>query len=72
MISKHTPTERLAGFVDFFLQTGMKNLDTFLQDTKHTLQVIEKLNEQVHDGSLLRTCIRIRLKPWALKLARSF
>jgi hypothetical protein len=47
-----TPTERLAGFVDFFLQAGMKNLDTFLQDTKHTLQIIENLNDQVRNGEV--------------------
>jgi hypothetical protein len=42
----------LAGFVDFFLQAGMKNLDTFLQDTKHTLQIIENLNDQISGVTL--------------------
>ena len=32
------PLERLGGFVDYFLQPGMKQLPSFLQDTKHTLQ----------------------------------
>ena len=29
------PLERLGGFVDHFLQPGMKQLPSFLQDTKH-------------------------------------
>ena len=47
-----TPTERLAGFVDHFLQPGMQNLDTFLKDTKHTLQIIENINDEVNEGKL--------------------
>ena len=30
----------------------MQNLETFLKDTKHTLQVIEDINDKVKDGSL--------------------
>ena len=44
------PTERLAGFIDHFLQPGMKNLGTFLQDTKHTLKIIEEINDQIDQG----------------------
>ena len=44
------PTERLAGFVDHFLQPGMKQLPTFLQDTKHTLQILEEFNEKIVSG----------------------
>ena len=46
------PTERLSGFVDYHLQSGMKNLDTFLQDTKHTLQIIQEVNDKVDAGEL--------------------
>ena len=46
------PTEHLAGFVDYFLQPGMKSLDTFLKDTKHTLQLIEGLNDDIENGKL--------------------
>ena len=41
------PTERLASFVDFFLQPGMKELPSFLQDTKHVLQIIDEINQKV-------------------------
>ena len=44
------PTERLSGFLDHFLQPGMKNLETFLQDTKHMLQLIEGVNEKIDGG----------------------
>ena len=44
------PTERLAGFIDHFLQPGMKALKTFLKDTKHTLQIIENINEKIDKG----------------------
>jgi hypothetical protein len=47
-----TPTERLSGFVDFFLQPGMKNLETFLKDGKHSLKVIEELNNQIESGEI--------------------
>ena len=30
----------------------MQNLPTFLRDTKHTLQVIEDLNQQIEDGEV--------------------
>ena len=42
-----SPTERLASFVDHFLQPGMKSLPTFLQDTKHTLQLVEDINDKI-------------------------
>jgi hypothetical protein len=41
------PTERLASFVDFFLQPGMKQLPSFLQDTKHVLQIIDEINQKI-------------------------
>ena len=44
------PTERLAGFVDHFLQPGMKQLPTFSQDTKRTLQILEEFNEKIVSG----------------------
>ena len=43
---KGGPTERLAGFIDHFLQPGMKKLGSFLKDTKHTLQIMENINEK--------------------------
>jgi hypothetical protein len=43
------PTERLAGFVDFFLQPGMKALPSFLQDTKHTIQILEEINQKIDE-----------------------
>ena len=46
------PTERLAGFIDHFLQPGMKKLGSFLKDTKHTLQIIEQINEKIDKGEL--------------------
>ena len=49
----HSPTERLGGFVDHFLQDGMKNLKSYLRDTKHTLQIISELNDQISDGKIL-------------------
>ena len=48
----NSPTERLAGFIDHFLQPGMKGLSSFLQDTKHTLQLISQLNDQIENGEL--------------------
>ena len=47
-----TPTERLSGFVDFFLQPGMRELDSFLKDGKHTLQVIEETNDKIRSGEI--------------------
>ena len=46
------PTERVAGFLDHFLQPGMKNLETFLQDTKHMLQLIEGVNDLIENGEV--------------------
>ena len=40
----NSPLERLGGFVDYFLKPGMQNLPTFIQDTKHVLQIIDELN----------------------------
>ena len=42
----------MSGFVDYFLQPGMQGLDTFLKDGKHTLRVIEEVNNQVQSGDL--------------------
>ena len=47
-----TPTERLSGFVDYFLQPGMQSLKTFLKDGKHTLKVIEEINDQIKSGEI--------------------
>ena len=47
-----SPTERLSGFVDFFLNKGMQTLKTFLKDTKHALQLIEEINEKVLKGEI--------------------
>ena len=49
---KGGPTERLASFVNYFLQPGMKDLPSFLQDTKHTLQIIEDINQSIDNGEL--------------------
>ena len=49
---KGGPSERLASFVNYFLQPGMKELPSFLQDTKHTLQIIEDINQQIEDGQM--------------------
>ena len=46
------PLERLGGFVDHFLQPGMKELPSFIQDTKHTLQILENINEKVDRGEV--------------------
>ena len=35
-----------------FFQPGMKALDTFLKDTKHTLQIISQLNDRIENGEL--------------------
>ena len=48
----NSPTERLGGFVDHFLQDGMKNLDSYLRDTKHTLQIISEINTKVSEGEM--------------------
>ena len=39
-------------FVDYFLQPGMKAMPTFLRETKHLLQIVEELNQNIQDGSL--------------------
>ena len=46
------PLERLGGFVDHFLQPGMKELPSFLQDTKHTLKILEDINEKIDRGEV--------------------
>ena len=46
------PTERLSGFVDHNLQAGMQNLATFLKDTKHTLLIIEQINDKIGAGEV--------------------
>ena len=45
-----SPTEQLSGFVDYLLQEGMKKLGSFLKDTKHTLEIIEQVNDKIDDG----------------------
>ena len=47
-----TPTERLSGFVDYFLQPGMQSLETFLKDGKHTVKIIEEINDQIKSGDI--------------------
>ena len=46
------PTGRYSGFVDYFLQPGMKELPSFLQDTKHTLQILEEINSKIENGEV--------------------
>ena len=46
------PTERLSSFVDFFLQPGMKNLPSFLKDTKHMLQIIDEINLKIEKNEV--------------------
>ena len=48
--AKSSPLERLGGLVDFFLKPGMENLPTFLQDSKHVLNIIDELNEKIDRG----------------------
>ena len=50
--SINSPLERLGGFVDYFLKPGMQDLPTFIQDTKHVLQIIEELNTQIDKGEV--------------------
>ena len=33
--------------MDYFIQPGLKQLASFLQDTKHTIQIIEEINEKI-------------------------
>ena len=42
----------MASFVDFFLQPGMKQLPSFLQDTNHVLQIIDDINKKVDTGEV--------------------
>ena len=49
---KGSPTERLAGFTEHFLQPGMANLPSFLKDTKHVLQIVEEINEKIDNGEV--------------------
>ena len=49
---KGGPFEKLSGLVDHFLQPGMVKLPSYLQDTKHTLQVIESINDQIDRGEM--------------------
>ena len=47
-----SPTERLARYVDYILQPGMKSLPSFLKDTIHTLQLIEETNDKISSGDI--------------------
>ena len=49
---RDSPTERLSGFVEHFLQPGMTSLPSFLKDTKHVLQIIEDINEKIDLGEV--------------------
>ena len=48
----HYALERLGRFVDLFLKPGMKQLPSFIQDTKHTLQIIEEINQRIHNNEV--------------------
>lgn len=41
-----TPTESLQDFVDFKCNPAMRALDSYIKDTKHLLQMIEKWNKE--------------------------
>ena len=43
---KKSPTESLQDFIDFKCNPSMKTLLSYIKDTKHILQIIEKLNEE--------------------------
>ena len=47
-----SPTERLSGFIEHFLQPGMASLPSFLKDTKHVLQLVEEINERIDNGEI--------------------
>ena len=47
-----SPTEKLSGFIEHFLQPGMASLPSFLKDTKHVLQLIEEINEKIDGGEV--------------------
>ena len=42
--SRGSPNERISGFV--FLQPCVKQLLSFLQDTRHLIQIIEEINQK--------------------------
>ena len=50
MSSVITHTKGLSCVVDSFVQPGIKEIDTFLKDGKHTLQTIEKINDELKEG----------------------
>ena len=43
---RNTPTESLQDYVDFILNPGMKQLPSYIKDTKHVLQIISEKNEE--------------------------
>ena len=47
-----SPTEKLSGFIEQFLQPGMASLPSFLKDTKHVLQLVEEINERIDNGEI--------------------
>ena len=59
-------TERLSGFVDFFLQPGMKELETCLRDGKHTVQLIEQINEKIQSSEMSLDCVHYSLNVEAM------
>ena len=46
------PTERISQFVDFFLQPGVKNIQSYIKDTTHFLSVLSSLNTLKEDAIL--------------------
>ena len=42
-----SPTERISSLINFVLTPGMKSLPSYLQDTKHLLQIVESLNDDL-------------------------
>ncbi|KAJ8030592.1 Neutral cholesterol ester hydrolase 1 [Holothuria leucospilota] len=40
-----SPIERLSEFVDFFINPAMQNLDSYIRDTKHVLNIIKEIND---------------------------
>ena len=47
-----SPTESLQDFVDFKCNPSMRALDSFIKDTKHTLQIVHKWNEEGIDENV--------------------
>ena len=45
--------------MDFFLQPGMKQLPSFLQDTKHVLQLIEDINQKIENKEVSLTGVAL-------------